>query len=443
MRRFAIHMFVLMLSLLGAACQPSAPSASSNGAERIDITLWHGGFSDALRAAIDTAIVRFHAAHDSIRITTRRYPGHFDEAIRRIQLKIALDERPDLIWLPPVYTADLAASGVLRSVDALAARDSTFHPDLILPRLWDVASHDGTRYTLPVKTNTLALFYDKKAFRQAGVDPPTTWDALTNAAQRLTVDSTGDGSPDRYGLLLPLGTREWTVWTWQTFLWQAGGAFVDRTTMQPAFDSPSGREALRYWVDLLHARGAARLSAPGQGWDLQPLIEGRVAMQINGPWSLPQLDRSDSLDYGVVPLPRHRQRATNIGGENLFILRSDPARERAAWAFARHLVHPETQQALVEKGKSLPVLRSLLETEWFHDRLAEHDAYRVFFDALKHGRTRPAVPQYFSISQIVGEHLQAALRQEMPPDDALHAADEQVRRLLATPDSLSASEPTR
>ena len=302
--------------------------------------------------------------------------------------------------------------------------------------LWKVASHAGTRFTLPVQANVLGIYYNKRMFAEAGITRlPSTWDELVDVARRLTQDHTGDGTPDQYGLLLPMGSREWTVWTWQTFLWQAGGDFVHRTTMEPAFNSAAGVEALRYWIDLIHTHEAALLSAPDQGWDVQPFVDERVAMQISGPWELPYLSEIDTLDYGVFPLPRHRQRATNIGGENLYLLQSTPEREQAAWMLAKYLIRPSVQRALSENGNYCPVLRTSTNADWFSEYLARHRAYRTFYEALDHGRMRPAMPRYYAISHALGKNIRAALLQDMSPKSALQAAARQARFILQSPDT--------
>lgn len=42
---------------------------------------------------------------------------------------------------------------------------------------------------------------------------PQTWDELRLVAKKLTDDMNSDLRADRYGLLLPLGKGEWTVFS--------------------------------------------------------------------------------------------------------------------------------------------------------------------------------------------------------------------------------------
>lgn len=421
---------LLLLSLLLLSCAPEEPAPSPPTDAPTEVLLWHGMFTPQMQSFLERTIARFNAEHPTIHVSIQRYLGHQDEAARRLQLKLALDERPDVAWLPPPYTGDFARSGMLRPVEDFIASDSSFDAEDFFPWLWEASSYDGIRYTLPYQTNSLAIVYNKRMFREAGLSTPQTWDALAEAARRLTVDRDGDGTPDRYGLMLPLGYREWTVWTWQTFLWQTGGTFLTDDGRAPAFHGAAGQAALQFWVDLVQTHRAARLSSPGEGWNVTPFIREEIAMQIIGPWYLSQLRAARELDFGVFPLPRKERRATNIGGENLYILRTTPEREAAAWTLAKYLVSPDVQRKRLQTIHQLPSRRSVANSAWMADYLRAHPRLRVFFEVLEHGRMRPSVPGYFSVSQALGDEIEQALQGNKRVGDALHNAAQRAETIL-------------
>lgn len=421
----------LLLIVLFLSCRSEESSPAPAAESPTEILLWHGMFTPQMRAFLQRRIDRFNAEHPDIDARIERYLGHQDEAARRLQLKLALDERPDLAWLPPPYTGDLARSGALRPVADFIEADSTFRADDIYPWLWDVSSYNGTRFTLPYQTNSLALLYNKRFFREAGLSaPPTTWDDLAEAARRLTTDSNGDGTPERYGLMLPLGHREWTVWTWQTFLWQAGGELLTADQQSAAFDGVAGQDALQFWIDLIHTDRTARLSAPEEGWNVTPFMNGEVAMQITGPWYLSQLRAADDLEFGVLPLPCRERCATNIGGENLYLLKTTPERENAAWTLAKYLIRPDVQRERLREIHQFPSRRSVAESTWMTDYLRTRPALQTFFEVLDHGRQRPSIPGYFSVSQTLGRALERALRGEKSAEEALRTAAQQAETIL-------------
>ena len=420
----------LLLSIMLFSCRSGESPPTPSTSVTTEILLWHGMFTPQMQDFLERTIARFNAEHPTIHVQIERYVGHQDEAARRLQLKLALNERPDLAWLPPPYTGDLARSGALRPVADFIAKDSSFDTRDIYPWLWDASSYNGTRYTLPYQTNSLALLYNKRFFQDADLSPPETWEDLVDAARQLTVDQDADGSPERHGLMLPLGHREWTVWTWETFLWQAGGELLTSDQQAAAFQDSAGQEALQLWVDLVHTHRTARLSAPEEGWNVTPFINGEVAMQITGPWYLSQLHAADDLEFGVAPLPCNRRCATNIGGENLYVLRTTPEREAAAWTLAKYLVQPRVQHERLQVTHQFPSRRSVAESDRMGTYLDTHPSLRVFYEILEHGRMRPSIPGYFSASQALGHEIERALQGDKPAADALRDAAERVETIL-------------
>lgn len=431
--RIAVLSSLLLVGLF-TACGSDEPAPQPPDDAPTEIRLWHGMFTPQMQSFLKQTIERFNREHADIQVQIERYRGHQDEAARRLQLMLALDERPDLAWLPPPYTGDLAQAGALRPVARFIEEDTSFQADDFYPWLWAISSYNGIRYTLPYQTNSLAVLYNKRFFREAGItELPQTWDALAAAAKRLTVDRDDDGTPEQYGLMLPLGQREWTVWTWETFLWQAGGTLLTDDQQAPAFHGPEGQKALQFWIDLVHSHQAARLSDPEEGWNVTPFMNEEVAMQITGPWYLSDLRAVESLEVGVFPLPPDRQRATNIGGENLYILQTTPEREAASWTLAKYLVRPEVQRERLQQTHQFPSRRSVAESPWMEEFLSDDPILRTFYEAMEHGRTRPSIPGYFSMSQALGKELMQALQGKKPPLEALNTAAKKTQAILQQP----------
>src|SRR6266404_4660979 len=64
-------------------------------------------------------------------------------------------------------------------------------------------------YGVPIGSNSLALYYNKKMFADAGVtSPPTTWPELTEAAAKTT-------KPPVYGIAFSAVNTEEATWQWE------------------------------------------------------------------------------------------------------------------------------------------------------------------------------------------------------------------------------------
>ena len=76
-------------------------------------------------------------------------------------------------------------------------------------------------YGIPIGSNSLALFYNKKMFADAGIsEPPKTWAELVEDATKLTKSPV-------YGLTFSATNDEQSTWQWEPFLWNNGGSLLD------------------------------------------------------------------------------------------------------------------------------------------------------------------------------------------------------------------------
>ena len=414
---------ICLLALLSNACGRKSEIETPGD---VKLVFWHGIESISNSAVLAEKIEKFHADHPEISIVLQHY-GAADQVRGKIMTAIAGNRPPDLMWWGPQATGFLARSGALLSVQDFIDGDPHFAPADVYEQLWDLCKHKGIIYAVPFDTNNLALYYNLDHFKQADIDPHQiqTWQDLLTAARRLTIDTDGDGRPERYGFQVPLGNSEWTVWTWQTFLWQAGGEFLSSDGKRAAFDSDAGVAALKFWVDMVHKHRVANFSEPGAGYKVDAFIAGHISMMINGPWNfrvLKEAEEKNNLRYGAVFLPRNPHTATNTGGENLYIFKSEALREKAAWKFAKFILSPEFQTDWAIQTGYLPVNRKVRKQPAYRQFLKQHPFIQTFVDQIPYGRARPTIPEYTQISSKLGKQIEMALYQKASPRKTLRVA---------------------
>lgn len=154
---------------------------------------------------------------------------------------------------------------------------------------------------------TLAMYYNRAAFREAGLDPdrpPRTVSELDEYAAKL--DRFGPGRRlERAGFLQT--EPGWWSWIWG---FHFGGALYDPTADRCLGDSPQNLAAYR-WLQGYSARlGVDEVvrfrSGFGTAYDsaLNGLLDGKVAMVVQGPWLANVINaHKPGLDYGVAPFP--------------------------------------------------------------------------------------------------------------------------------------------
>ncbi len=413
----------ICLLVLGG-CQVPGYSEPS-GVTRV--TLWHGVNPPSNRDVLQELVEQFNARHSDICVEAL-YVGQQGEQTPKILASIVGDAPPDLLWYNPTIAARLVELDAIRPLDDFLA-DSPIKQE-IDPNLFDSMQFQGHIWSVPFGTNNAGIYYRPSLLAAAGITQlPQTWEELRQVARKLTQDTDGDGRVDQYGILLPLGKGDWTVFMWLPFLWSGGGELVD-TQSATGVDlvNEGAIAALQFWRDLIED-GSALLSAPERGYELDRFLQKKVAMQFSGPWTLGQLEAT-GVDFGVMPMPSAVEQATIIGGENLFVFKTTPPREKAALTFAEFVEGEEFQTQWAMGTGYLPVNLKARQSEAYRAFIERQPAVKVFLEQVQYGHIRPILLGYRRISENLGRAIEAVLLGKSSPQAALENAQRRLNLIF-------------
>jgi multiple sugar transport system substrate-binding protein len=244
---------------------------------------------------------------------------------------------------------------------------------------------------------------------EAGVDVPTTWDEMEDAAAALTADG-------RYGFAYSAINNQQAVFQWLPSLWQSGSDLDD-------LKSDEAAEALDYWAGLMDA---GSVSKEALNWDQAAVAtefaQGRTAMMINGPWQIPFLaNEAPDLAYDVALLPDGEEAASVTGGENYMIIEG-PEKD-AAWDLVKWMNEPAQVERLAVASGSLPTRTDVNPFEG--DEIIE-----VFTEQLQVARPRAYGASYAEIADQLVIALQSRMTGTSSSKDALATAADAIAPLL-------------
>ena len=409
--------FVLSLSLL----LPSGCQANSEpNSDVIKLTMWHGINPPANRDIFNSLVDKFNQTHNQIQVEAL-YVGQPDGQLPKILTSVVGEVPPDLLWFVPQLTGQLVELDAIRPLEDWLNQSPV--KSEIDPVLFKSMELNGHIWSVPFGTNNAAIFYRPSLFEKAGITKiPQTWEELREAAKKLTQDFDGDGLTDQYGMFLSLGKGEWTVFAWLPFVYSAGGELLENK--QPNLVDSGTIAALQFGANLVE-EGWATLSAPEKGFELNNFLTGRAAMQVTGPWTLAQLRQTDT-DYDVFPFPVCKKRAAVVGGENLFVFKTAPEREQAAWEFLEYVLSKEFQTEWALKTGYLPVNLEAQQSEKYQAFVQENPVLEVFLKQMNWARSRPIIPGYTRISENFGRAIEASLLDKQNPKDALQASQKRL-----------------
>ncbi|MEU9166449.1 sugar ABC transporter substrate-binding protein [Streptomyces sp. NPDC048420] len=397
------------LRVSGAAAAAAAlglTSCSSSKSGPVTLRWWDYFTLDNFQPGMNRLIKDIEAGVPDVRIERRSFP--FAELERQITLGAISGDLPDLAIVDNVSMNTLGGSRLL--ADLTARVEKWGQADQYYKGPWSGCQVDGKTLGIPNNSNCLALYCNTRLLESAGVEPPTTWDELAAAAQKLT-------SGNRYGLALSAIKTEEGVFQFLPFLWQAGGDLDSFRT--------HGATALTF-LDELIAKGS--LSEQCVGWTQQDVntrfLNQRAAMQINGPWQIPTLKKAD-FDWNVVALPRDKEAATCLGGENWVVMASSKHVDKA-WEVLEYTQRPSVLVPYLVAFGELPARKDLADRgTWASD-----PALRLFLSQLPLARPRQYGAHYAEASQAVAEAEQAVLAGSTSPSAAARTAATKIDKAL-------------
>lgn len=408
---------VAALALTACSSPSSTPDAADDGQPKGEVTLWmypvirdEAASKDFWEAAEADFEKEFPAVDLTIELQT------FDKRDEQISAALAANSGPDIVLITPDQAATYLNVGGLLPVDEAIADER----DMFYPATLDSATFEDELYGVPLFQNVFTTAYNKTVFDEAGLDLPTTWDEIQDAAPVLAKN--GIAAMDY------LGTPEQTLnLSFYPFLWQAGGTVFDEDGTKIAFDSRAGVDALEFLVDLQDEGGLpADAATQAVGIEGSPLAAGTVGIRpTTSPAELAQMRAALGEDAVVVGPPLEGETQATYGNPGLLSLTSITKNENrdAAYQVLSFLTSKEFQTELNAAAGNFP---SRTDVEIAGDE-ADKAAYEAALTVANPGEPNPAARQ---VMAVLAPYIQSALRGDLSPKEALEKAADEAQAVL-------------
>lgn len=421
---FALFLAWSLLAVGWSGVLGEAPWHAVAHAQPVTLNYWHH-YGGVFGEVIEELIAEFNETHPHIRVVSQ-YAGTAWTARDKLFIALAGGGGPDVGLIDQFWASQLADAGFIQKMEEFLPGD--FDRADIPETIWETAVYDETIWSMPAAVSNLVLYINRDLFREAGLDPdapPTDWNQLLEVGRRLTQDVNGDGSPDQWGLDMPLTAQSGSVYYWITFLWQAGGELFTPGYQAAAFHSDEGVATLKYWQRLLQ-EGVVTLSPPASGWE-----RGLYGMQIGSSARLNAVYKPTvAFEFGVAPVPQDQVKVTGLGGNNIAIYTDDPVKMQAAWEFVQWLSSTEVNRYWAVRTGYAPIRKSVLESEEFQAYLQSEPRARVGVDEMSFARSRPNIPAYADASRVLGLAVEHAMFGNLDPVKTLQDAAAEVDLIL-------------
>jgi multiple sugar transport system substrate-binding protein len=406
-------MLISGLALL-AACGGSQGPTTSN----VTITEMDYWSIASQSAILNQLFSEYHSLHPNVTIQRNAVP--FADLIPKADQQAASHTLPNLIAMDNPDVAAFAATGALTQLDSYF--QGTFTPSEFYAGPLQTTLYQGKTYSYPVGSNDLAMYYNIKMFKDANLQPPTTWADLLADAKQLTKGNT-------YGIAFSVPNDEQATFQFEPYLWSNQGDLSK-------VDSSQSVAALQVLTNLVSSGSASKAVLTWSQPDVATQFGlGHAAMMENGPWELPVLDQQYHLkygvDYGVVPMPVPQAGAKPVvplGGEAWAVpASSNTAQVNATVDLLKWLESPAQLVKFDEAFGYIPALKAPAQTV-----LASNPELAVFaseFDTAQ-ARTATLGDKYPKVSAAIRTAVQAAISGNQTPQAALTQAQQQIDPVL-------------
>ena len=416
-------LFALMLVLVVATAATTASVGASKSPT--EVVLWHG-FTDFEAKTLEAQIAKFNASQSGVRVKAQFY-GDADFGLQKVLTAISGGKYPDIAFLFGSEAANIAKSS--KTLDLTKrVRDADFQYDDIWPAARLAGTVNGKVIALPALIDNLALVYNKKLFRQAGIALPTanwTWTDMERAAKKLT-----NASKKQFGWAYVNDASEDTVWRYWAHLWEAGGDILTPDGKKAAFNSAAGVKALTHLQTMVRKDKSVYLDSGNDNY-ANVFNSGRIGMLYTGPWDLGGFP---NVDYGVQILPRDVNHQTIAGPDNWVLFDNGKERADAAWTFMKWLLSSKEHLNLALGTGQLPIRASEMRQPKYKLYVQKYKGINTFVANLANARkSRPVTDKYPRISEAVGQAVQSVLLGKAEPKQALDDAARKVDSILRVP----------
>ncbi|MFC7330057.1 sugar ABC transporter substrate-binding protein [Marinactinospora rubrisoli] len=403
------------VALTATACGTGGPSGQS-----LDVWIMEGTHPDA-SAFFDEVAADFQA-ETGVQVNVEFVP--WGDAHDKFVTAMAGGTLPDVAEVGTTWTPEFADAGALVDVTDLAGSTDDYVPELL-----EAGTIDGRLYGIPWFAGVRTVVYRTDVFEELGLEEPTNWDELREAA--ATIEEERD---DIAAFPVPGGA----MFSLLPFVWGAGGDIAvrgDDGTWQAEIDSPESREGIAFFTDLALEDGFSTSGATT--WletDMQDaFIRGDSAMMIAGSWAPEAITQTDpELEgrVGAFPIPGRDggYSPSFLGGSHLSVF-SDTEDEDLAWQYVQLLTSDDYARRWTEETSYFPGRQSQLEP--FSE--SEDPLVRPF--AVQMSEAGHGVPVSPAWGQIEGQRVlqtmvQAILSGEASVEDASATAAETIEETL-------------
>ncbi len=332
---------------------------SMGASAQVEIQWWHS-MTSVNNEWVNDLAKEFNASQSKYKIVPT-FKGSYNESMTAAIAAYRAGNAPHLLQVFEVGTAMMMASGkAIKPVgEVMKEAGQKFDPSAYIPAVAGYyTAPNGQMLSFPFNSSTTVFYYNKDAFKAAGLDPeqpPKTWIEVTQTAAKLKAS----------GHSCPL-TIAWQSWTQlESFsAWHN----VEFASKNNGFGGLDARLKINSPLHVRHIENLSNMAKQGlfvyKGRMSTPepsFISGECAMITTSSGFYGNAKKNAKFSFGLSTLPYYPDvegapQNTVIGGASLWVMGGKKAEEYKGIAeFFSFISKPEIQSASHKRTGYLPI----------------------------------------------------------------------------------------
>jgi len=391
---------------------------STSGAATVEF--WTMQLQPEFTNYFQSLIKNFETENSGIKVNWVDIPWSAME--NKILTAVSANTPPDVVNLNPVFASQLAGRNAWLDLDTKISPEQR---SSYLPNIWKASTLNGKSFGIPWYLTTRLTIYNMDLLKQAGVnEPPATYAALADVAEKIK-DKTSKYA--FFVTFVPQDSGEVLE-----SLVQMGVTLVD-SGGKAAFNSPQGKAAFQYWVDLYQKGLLPReVLTQGHRHAIDLYQSGQTAFLASGPEFLKTIAKNApqiAENSAIAPQISGDTGKKNVAVMNVVVPRASKHPD-AAVKFALFLTNDQNQLTFAKAANVLPSSIKALGDNYFKnvpDSASTVEKARIISaNQLQQAEIlTPTLKDYKLLQKAIYENLQAAMLGQKTVDKALEDAASQ------------------
>lgn len=324
--------------------EDSGDSGESDGGE-LSVSIWDTNQEPGLKEILADFT-------EETGIKTKLTVVKWDEYWTMLEAGAQGGSLPDVFWMHSNESERYMSNDMLLDLTDKIAESDKIDPENYPEDIWGLYTYDDKYYAVPKDVDTIALWYNKTMFDEAGLAYPTadwTWDDVSEAAKKLTKD---DGS--QYGLAVRNDNNQGGYYN---LVYDNGGYIINEDKTKSGWDDPKTIEAMKTlegWIKDGVMPSIETMSENGEDVLFQ---SGKVAMVLQGSWMVAAYRDNEytAANCDLVELPKNAEtgrRASVYNGLG-WAAAANGEHTEEAWKLLEYLGSEEAQKKQAELGVTM------------------------------------------------------------------------------------------